>query len=345
MNRHRAHRVAPATLAAMALIATTLPLPAAAGPQQEQPAGYVQVAPRGSVPAIDDPVYVNAAEAQIRDEAWVLGVIIDGQARAYSLELLNSHAVVNDSIADTDFAAVWSPIANAAVVYDRNYGGDTLSFEASGGLMNASLVLQDKETDTYWSIMSGRAEAGPLEGTALTELPVGEKMSWAEWHAKHPDTLVLSTTQQTSDGTEATIQDPGSDTYGAYFAGDEGYNGVEATDSRLATKAQIHAFLHEGTPYAIELRRTIGGRTFELSDGSVVFIFREASDEMFRSSAAFISEAGFEQRGGMWFEIGTGAEFNGINRNFGGAAVERLNGFDTFWYTWSLTHTNTELFR
>ncbi len=73
----------------------------------ELPEGYVQIIPRGAIPAIDEPVYVPAAEARIRDEAWVLGVVIDGQARAYSLELLNGHEVVNDTIGNTDFAAVW----------------------------------------------------------------------------------------------------------------------------------------------------------------------------------------------------------------------------------------------
>ena len=48
-----------------------------------------------------------ATEADIRDDAWVLGVVIDGQARAYSLDLLNAHEVVNDSIGETNFAAVW----------------------------------------------------------------------------------------------------------------------------------------------------------------------------------------------------------------------------------------------
>lgn len=79
----------------------------AAAVQQQVPEGYVQILPRGGIPAIDDPVYVPASEAQIRDDAWVLGVVIDDQARAYSLELLNGHEVVNDTIGDTDFAAVW----------------------------------------------------------------------------------------------------------------------------------------------------------------------------------------------------------------------------------------------
>ncbi len=80
---------------------------ASAAQQQDLPEGYVQILDRGEIPAIDDPVYVPAAEANIRDEAWVLGVLIDGEARAYSLELLNSHEVVNDTIGNTDFAAVW----------------------------------------------------------------------------------------------------------------------------------------------------------------------------------------------------------------------------------------------
>ena len=110
MNRRRTQPFT-ATLAAAVFLAGVLPaMPATAqsiAQQQDMPEGYVQILERGGIPAIDDPVYVPAAEAQIRDEAWVLGVVIDGQARAYSLELLNSHEVVNDSIGDTDFAAVW----------------------------------------------------------------------------------------------------------------------------------------------------------------------------------------------------------------------------------------------
>ena len=34
-------------------------------------------------------------------------VVIDGEARAYSLNLLNRHEVVNDRIGEQKFAAVW----------------------------------------------------------------------------------------------------------------------------------------------------------------------------------------------------------------------------------------------
>jgi hypothetical protein len=70
-------------------------------------ADYEQILPRGAIAAITEPEYVNAAEAEIDDDSYVLGVVISGQARAYSLNLLNHHEIVNDKIGDLAYAAVW----------------------------------------------------------------------------------------------------------------------------------------------------------------------------------------------------------------------------------------------
>ena len=87
--------------------AAAVPLAFARSAACRQPKGFQQIIPRGRIASVDKPVYVPAAQADIRDEAWVLGVVIDGRARAYSLDLLNAHEVVNDSIGGTNFAAVW----------------------------------------------------------------------------------------------------------------------------------------------------------------------------------------------------------------------------------------------
>ena len=54
-----------------------------------------------------DPQFVPAAEAALPDDAWILGVAVDGDARAYSLNLLNHHEVVNDVVGGRPLAAVW----------------------------------------------------------------------------------------------------------------------------------------------------------------------------------------------------------------------------------------------
>jgi len=313
--------------------------------QQDAPPGYTPVPGRETLSAIDRPSVVGAAQARLRDDAWVVGVVIDGRARAYGLALLDEHEVVNDRIGDTDFVVVWSPYANTAAAFDRRAGGRTLEFEPAGGLLHGALILQDRETLSLWPVLRGAADAGPLSGTPLTTLPVSDRMLWAEWVARHPDTDVLTITRADDSGGTITLQDPGADRHADFLASDRRYEGSEEGDGRLPDKTLVYAFRHQGVAYAVDDRRVIGGQAFELADGSWALVYREASDRMFRGSAAFASSAGFEQRGGSWFELSTNAEFNAITRDFGGAGVARLPGFDTFWYAWSLTWPSSELLR
>ncbi len=68
---------------------------------------YEQIVPRGQIAAVTEPQYVSAEEAEIADDSYVLGIVVAGKARAYSLNLLNNHEVVNDQIGELPFAAVW----------------------------------------------------------------------------------------------------------------------------------------------------------------------------------------------------------------------------------------------
>jgi hypothetical protein len=73
----------------------------------ELPDGVEQLLPRGQIAAVFEPEFVSADEAGISDGAWVLGIVVEGVAKAYSLNLLNRHEVVNDRSGGTAFAAVW----------------------------------------------------------------------------------------------------------------------------------------------------------------------------------------------------------------------------------------------
>lgn len=101
----------PAWTLTLALLAGgTLPLVQANAQNSSPPelfGDFRQVLPRGRIASVDEPRFVAAGEAKLPDDAWVLGVVLNGEARAYSLNLLNRHEVVNDSIGDAVFAAVW----------------------------------------------------------------------------------------------------------------------------------------------------------------------------------------------------------------------------------------------
>jgi hypothetical protein len=83
------------------------PILAADGADAELPDDFRQLIPRGRIASVDNPTFVPASEAEISDDAWVLGVEIDGEAKAYSLNLLNHHEIINDRFGETPVAAVW----------------------------------------------------------------------------------------------------------------------------------------------------------------------------------------------------------------------------------------------
>ncbi len=69
--------------------------------------GFLKVLERGEIAAVDEPVFVPAAEADIADAAWVIGVYNGGTAKAYSINLLNEHEVVNDDLDGAPIATTW----------------------------------------------------------------------------------------------------------------------------------------------------------------------------------------------------------------------------------------------
>jgi hypothetical protein len=222
-------------------------------------------------------------------------------------------------------------------VYDRQYGEEIFTFEPSGGLINASLVMQDKETDSYWSIMTNQAIFGNRQGIKLKELPIATKIQWEDWVARYPKTLVLSV-----DGEEDATSG-----YTGYFNSPRGFNGLSASDSRLATKESVFAFEHAGQRYAVSHEHIEGGKSFELEAGWI-FLYRPQGAEMFYSTIAFkTNNPGFSYKENSWVDAVTECIFDSESETFisaaGNACPKRLNGIDTFWYTWSLTNPDTQI--
>lgn len=61
-----------------------------------------------AIPSIDDPRFVPASHATfMRDEEPVVGVVIDGVAKAYSTWFLDRHEIVNDMFAEKPVAVTW----------------------------------------------------------------------------------------------------------------------------------------------------------------------------------------------------------------------------------------------
>jgi hypothetical protein len=88
----------------------TLEQPEASNPTRE-PRDYqiITLLPPDAIPSIDNPVFLTVEEAdnEYQPDEEILGVVFDGEARAYSVPLLSSHEIVNDTVAGRKIAVTW----------------------------------------------------------------------------------------------------------------------------------------------------------------------------------------------------------------------------------------------
>ncbi len=213
-------------------------------------------------------------------------------------------------------------------MYDRRYGEQELNFEASGALMKASLVMRDKETDSWWSIMTSDAIGGEMEGAPLVELPLGEKSPWGNWRARHPDTLILSI-----DGREHDL----SDGYAGYWTTERTFRNLEIDDLRLKPKAPIYSFWFDGEPFAVAHKTFTGGRFFDLTGGGHrIYLYRERGSSMFASTRAFLVLGNLDAKK---------RDSEAVLAELQEDGSPTLGGFDTFWYSWVVINENTHLLK
>ncbi len=161
--------------------------------------------PKDGQPAMTDPEVHPAAEvARLSDNEYqrvvvgrdmVVGVEINGEARAYPVRILNWHEIVNDTLGGVPIAVTFNPISRAAAVFDRRVGDRTLAFGYSGLLYNHNLVMYDHQADpngqSLWSQLKFESIAGPRRGEQLKVLPM-RLVRWEQWEALHPESSLLA---------------------------------------------------------------------------------------------------------------------------------------------------------
>jgi hypothetical protein len=149
--------------------------------------------PKDGIPSIDDPQFVSVSEA----DAWleplepVLRVEVGEVAKAYPIQILTWHEIVNDTVNGTPLAVTFCPLCNTGIVFERTIDGEAVEFGTTGRLRFSNLIMYDRQTETWWQQGSGEAIAGDLAGAELAFYPA-DMIAWATFKEAHPDGQVLS---------------------------------------------------------------------------------------------------------------------------------------------------------
>ncbi len=315
--------------------------------------------PPDGIPPVDDPLFEKAAWVDwLSDQEPVLALEIDGHARAYPVQILIWHEIVNDTVGGVPVSVTYCPLCNSAIAFDRRVGDRLVTFGTSGKLFQSDLVMYDRQTESLWPQIEGRAVAGVLTGTELERIPVAT-VPWDQWLAAHPDGWVLS--RQT--GFE---RDYGRNPYQSYDQPDaEPFLFDGKSDPRLPPKERVVG-IGGADPVAVPLERLARERVVSLDVSGEPHVIwgvaglSSALDTDRISDGRRITASGvfdptvkgrvlaFRPAGPATFvDDRTGSTWN----VFGLAVAGRLAGtqlapvphIDTFWFAWAAFQPDTRL--
>jgi len=128
--------------------------------------------PKDGIPSIDKPSFIPVSEVKnLIDTEPVVGLVINGKARAYPLRILTWHEIVNDEFAGVPVTVTFCPLCNSAIAFDRRLDGKVLDFGTTGKLRKSDMVMYDRQTESWWQQFLGEGIVGVMTGKRLKIIP------------------------------------------------------------------------------------------------------------------------------------------------------------------------------
>jgi len=228
---------------------------------------------RDQIKAVDDPQFVPPEQATwVVADTPVIGLELNGQARAYPVHLMEHHQIVNDVLAGVPIALSYDPLAGTPRAFRRSVAGKNLHFGVSGLVYNACSLMYDRETQSLWSQFTGQAISGPLSGTRLDRVRVRQEPRDL-WLGRAPTSSVLA--RPDPEGIDYRFSP-----YTAYWLQEDIPFPVAAKDSRFHAKELVLGIVMKGKAraYLGSLLTAAGGRVTDNFQGKKIQILYDSEN-------------------------------------------------------------------
>ena len=315
----------------------------------------------GGIPSLQDPSFEVQADIDwIQPEEPVIALEINGEARAYPIQVLIWHEIATDTVGGVPVAVTFCPLCNTAIVFDRRVDGETRRFGVSGLLRESDLIMYDYTNASLWQQITGESIVGVDAGKRLEFIP-SQVISWAQFQESFPDALVLSHNTGFN-------RNYGLNPYRGYDrVGSSTIFSTSFDDERLDAKERVltvelgaeaiafpfselaeHGVL-TATIAATDVVALWSGGTVSSLDASII-----ANSADIGSAGVFIPVAAnqvltFERRNGEIVDVETGSVWNVLGHATAGPmAGERLDqvvSANHFWFAWSIFRPETVIIR
>lgn len=297
-------------------------------------------------------LFANAAADTTNKNKLVIGVALNGEAKAYPIEIIGYHHQVKDTVGNTPVMVTYCTVCRTGRVYSPLINGKPEVFRLVG-MDHFNAMFEDATTKSWWRQENGEAITGALKGKKLEEIP-STQMRLADWIALHPNTMILQSDKNFlakydslkgfDEGTlksSLEARDTGSWKMKSWVVGVQVNNHAKAYDwNELVKNKKIQDSI-TGMPLLLTIDST--GKTF--------YVFNRRVDGQTLHFST-IEHNGSTVYGGYAIDLidaETHSLWNPNGSCFDGALkgkqLAAVQAYQEFWHSWESFHPGTEKYK
>lgn len=314
--------------------------------------------PKDGIPSLFNPPVIPASEADyLSDDDLVVGIVVNGQARAYPYTILDWHEVVNEDFPQEPLTITYCPLTGSALIFKARNAGTILKFGVSGLLYNNNLIMFDRETDSHWPQMRLQCDQGALRNTRQKIYPAIET-NWGAWKKLFPNTVILST----NTGYKRPYNQPGT----AYPDYDRLQSlplfPITYLDTRLPPKQKVHGILvgdsidnFKSKVYVLDKDASPSVINDRVGDLPVVIIEdgghhlivsyvrkvngKELTFHLAEDSPDFQFYLKDQETGSQWNILG-----KAVSGSLSGTKLNPTLSYNAYWFAWAVFYPDTQIY-
>jgi hypothetical protein len=129
------------------------------------------------------------AENKVALDKLVIGVALNGEAKAYPIEIIGYHHQVQDTVGGTPVMITYCTVCRTGRAYSPIINGKKENFRLVG-MDHFNAMFEDATTKSWWQQATGKAITGPMKGSQLMQIP-SQQVTLAAWLREYPGSKIL----------------------------------------------------------------------------------------------------------------------------------------------------------
>ncbi|MBL7810705.1 MAG: DUF3179 domain-containing protein [Bacteroidetes bacterium] len=278
----------------------------------------------------------------VPEDKLIIGVEINGEARAYAIQHVAYHHRVFDTLGNKAIMVTYCSVCRTGRVFEPVVDGVRENFRLVG-MDHFNAMFEDKKTGTWWRQATGEAVAGPLKGKSLPEIPC-RQMTLQQWLNMYPNSKILQPDPAFAADYDRLKNYDRGNMKGNLTRSDTGSWNEKSWVVGVIVGSQAKAYDWNRLKKERIIQDSVAGKHIILwisKDNKSHYVWAFPTERPFKKTT-WLETEGNDLSGWEGLRISPGGEFTSLPRIPGNTfRMEPVASYQEFWHSWRTFHPET----